>query len=111
MPIIGDLGELIKTYTYFKYMYFEFTCPYLIVNNQGEQSNDNFIRAIVKKWLYGMTPHTLRHSCATALLNNGANLLVIKELLGHKTVASTQIYTHMNFDYLKKVYDNAHPKA
>jgi integrase/recombinase XerC len=53
----------------------------------------------------------LRHSFATEMLNNGAEINAVKELLGHSSLASTEIYTHVTFDELKRVYNNAHPRA
>ncbi len=57
------------------------------------------------------SPHVLRHTFATVLLNNGADLLAIKELLGHSSLAATQIYVHSDFEQLKKIYKQAHPRA
>lgn len=57
------------------------------------------------------SPHVLRHSFATEMLNNGAEINAVKELLGHSSLASTEIYTHVTFDELKRVYNNAHPRA
>lgn len=59
----------------------------------------------------GVSPHTLRHSFATHILQAGANLREVQELLGHKNVASTQVYTHLTLDHLKRVYDRAHPRS
>ena len=57
------------------------------------------------------SPHVLRHTLATELLDRGADLNSIKEMLGHSSLAATQVYTHTSVDRLKKVYDNAHPRA
>jgi len=74
---------------------------YRIVNNYLEQ-----VTTLEKK-----SPHVLRHTFATHLLNNGADLNVVKELLGHANLSATQIYTHLTIEKLKKIYQQAHPKA
>lgn len=74
---------------------------YKIINNHL-----NSISTLSKK-----SPHVLRHSFATAMLNNGAEINSIKELMGHTSLSSTQIYTHVTFEEMKKTYQNAHPRA
>ena len=57
------------------------------------------------------SPHVLRHTFATAMLNNGAELSAVKELLGHASLAATEVYTHTTFEQLQKIYKQAHPRA
>lgn len=91
--------------------------PFFFITNAGVPANDKYIYRHVKESLAKVTslskrsPHILRHSFATALLNNGACIEAIRELLGHSGLAATQIYTHNSFESLKRVYNQAHPRA
>jgi integrase/recombinase XerC len=90
---------------------------YLFVTEKGEQVYEKLLYRIVRKYLSLVTtmekrsPHILRHSYATHLLNRGADLNAIKELLGHASLAATQVYTHTSFEKLKTIYKQAHPRA
>jgi integrase/recombinase XerC len=89
----------------------------LIITDSGKAAYPVFIQRVVKKYLSTVTtlqqrsPHVLRHTYATHLLNRGADLNAIKELLGHTNLAATQIYTHNSIEKLKKTHQQAHPKA
>lgn len=92
------------------------TDDWLIVTNKGKKAYPKLIYRIVDNALNKITkgkrsPHTLRHSFATHMLNNGADLNTIKELLGHSSLAATQVYTHNTIEQLKTIYSNAHPRA
>ncbi|HTE29766.1 MAG TPA: tyrosine-type recombinase/integrase [Chryseolinea sp.] len=89
----------------------------LFVTNKGEPCYPMMIYRTVKKYLMLGTvaekksPHILRHTYATHLLNKGAEINAVKDLLGHSSLAATQVYTHNSIDKLKRVFDQAHPKA
>lgn len=117
IPITRTLSFLINNYISLKNVAFnDNDNEYLIVSNKGEKSYPMMINRIVKKYLQGISvdkksPHILRHTYATHLLERGADLNAVKDLLGHQSLAATQIYTHNSLGKLKKVFDQAHPKA
>jgi integrase/recombinase XerC len=117
IPITQNLCELIKKYISLKNQeLIGNASAYLIVSNKGEKSYPMMINRIVKKHLQGTSvdkksPHILRHTYATHLLERGADLNAVKDLLGHQSLAATQVYTHNSLGKLKKVFDQAHPKA
>ncbi|MBE0662844.1 MAG: tyrosine-type recombinase/integrase [Bacteroidales bacterium] len=90
---------------------------YFIITEKGEKAYPKLIYTIVTQSLAFVTtqpkrsPHILRHSFATGMLNNGADLNAIKELLGHSSLAATQVYTHNTIERIKHIYQQAHPKA
>lgn len=91
--------------------------PALFLTPAGERIYPQAVGRIVRKYMTRVTeidrrsPHTLRHTYATHLLNRGADLRAVKELLGHESLSTTQVYTHVSTARLKKVYDKSHPKA
>jgi len=89
--------------------------PFLLLNRDGYRlsvrSIDRLARAFAVKAGMDFTPHTLRHSFATHLLENGADLILIKEILGHSSLSTTQKYTHVTAESMKKAYRTAHPRS
>lgn len=111
IPITENLKEKLKQYISLK----EDNHEYLFTNNKGEILKEKFVYNLINKYLSKVTskqkksPHMLRHTFASHLLHNGAELNSIKEILGHSSLAATQIYTHSNIDDLKKIFNQSHP--
>ena len=118
IPVNNKLLKEIDNYISEKNLFFKDAAGiYLLVNKKGIKLYPKYVYNAVKKYIgYVSTnerksPHVLRHSFATHLTNNGADINAIKDLLGHSSLASTQIYTHNSIDKLKEVHRLAHPKS
>jgi|ERR1035437_511880 integrase/recombinase XerC len=94
-----------------------FDTEYLLINEKGKKLQPKYVYNKVKQYLSYVTtnerksPHILRHTFATHLTNNGADINAVKELLGHSSLAATQIYTHNSIEKLKEIHKKAHPKS
>lgn len=116
IPVSHNLSDLLRSYL-------EVRKPdsqhesYFFVNQKGKKLNEKFVYVVVNKYLSLVTtkekrsPHILRHSFATHVLDNGAEISKVKKILGHSSLASTQVYTNANIEQLKKVFNQAHPRA
>ena len=118
IPVGHEVVSMIKDYLNHKKEEFESPDVTLLVTQKGKKMYPKYAYLLVKsflntevKTLNKKSPHVLRHSFATHLSNNGADLNAIKELLGHSSLAATQVYTHNTIEKLKNVYKKAHPKA
>lgn len=117
IPLTSGIKTLIKEYIQQRNKSVEAKDNFLFLTEKGNKIYPGAVYRIVRDALEKVTtlskksPHILRHTFATHLLNNGANLNAIKELLGHANLSATQIYTHNSIEKLKSVYSKAHPKA
>ncbi len=118
VPMLAELIKEVEIYLELRErnMYGKEHCIFFITD-KGDPIYDKFVYRLVVRYLGEVTsrtkrsPHVLRHSFATALLNNGACIEAIRKLLGHSGLAATQVYTHNSFESLKRVYNKAHPRA
>lgn len=117
IPFTDSLAALIKEYQKIREQEFGSTHTILMLTDQGAPMYPMFVHRLVKRYLQLVTsvekksPHVLRHTYATHLLNQGAEINAVKDLLGHTSLAATQVYTHNSIEKLKKVYQQAHPKG
>jgi integrase/recombinase XerC len=118
VPLLPHIENKLAEYKeVVKYEFPEMELKEVVLTDQGDVLYPKFVYNKVKQYLSTVTtakkrsPHVLRHSFATHLSNNGAELNSIKDLLGHSSLASTQVYTHTSIENLKRVYEMAHPKA
>ena len=118
VPIADELATSLKKYEEFLQSEFpEMEDEALFVSDKGRRMSGMQVYTIVHKYLSAVTtmkkrsPHVLRHSFATAMLNHDAKLGSVQKLLGHESVSTTEVYTHVTFEDLKRVYVNAHPRA
>ena len=110
--------KALDTYLQDGYNYFNKSgSEYLILNKNGNKLSERYIREIINKKVtqasldIKISPHTLRHTFATDILENGADLMTVKELLGHESLNTTSIYTHITNEQIKKTYNLTHPRA
>ncbi len=118
IPISNSLSELLQEWQeYAKENLPYLKSDFLFVTDKGDCLYPNFVYRLVKESLGKIStlekrsPHILRHSFATHMLNNGAEIESVKELLGHSSLAATQVYTHNSISKLKKAYQNSHPRG
>lgn len=117
LPLLPVISTLLERYLLERVEILNDTnVDYLFISKKGVKLNDSFVYRLINSYFSTVSekvktsPHILRHTFATHLLNNGADLNSVKELLGHSSLASTQVYTHNSLAELKKVYQEAHPR-
>ena len=118
IPFSDNLKDIMQSYVYVRNETIDVPSDNaFFIRKNGKKLSNSIVYTIVNKRLSEIpnlskkSPHVLRHTFATSMLNNGADLNAVKELLGHASLSSTEVYTHTTFEELKKVYHQAHPRA
>ena len=117
IPFSDLTKEKLEKYIHVRNKEIENKSPFLFVKDDGNAMYPKLVYKIINNHLNCIStlskksPHVLRHSFATAMINNGAEINSIKELMGHASLSSTEIYTHVTFEEMKKTYETAHPRA
>ena len=117
IPLSKPMLFLIDEYIGQRFIYSNSNCPFLFITNSSKKTYPKMIYRVVDHYLSLVSsvkktsPHVLRHAFATHLLNRGADLNAIKELLGHSSLLSTQVYTHVSSEKIKKAYKSSHPRG
>jgi len=117
VPISSNLSTILKDYKVLKNKQFPNSSIAFIVSDKGDKVYEKFVYRKVNYYigkvssLEKKSPHVLRHTFATHMLNNGADLNAIKEILGHENLSATQVYTHNSFEKLKNIHQQAHPRG
>ncbi len=117
IPFGVRLKEVLESYLAERNRFYAGACETFFIRKQGEPLSPSSVNYIVKRYLSRVvtlkkkSPHVLRHTFATTMLNHHAELEAVKELLGHESLTTTEVYTHTTFEELKQVYEQAHPRA
>lgn len=117
IPVIDKAIDAVKDYLKVRDKISKSNANNLFVSSNGKRMIPASVYRIVSKRIREVSnverkgPHTLRHSFATHLLNHGADLEAVRQLLGHESLSTTQVYTHLSVEQLKKIYKSAHPRA
>mgnify|MGYP002946090399 FL=1 len=117
IPFGTRLKEVLESYLAERNRFYAGECGTFFIRKKGEPLSPSSVNYIVKRYLSKVvtlkkkSPHVLRHTFATTMLNHHAELEAVKELLGHESLTTTEVYTHTTFEELKQVYEQAHPRA
>lgn len=117
IPFGDRLQEVLSVYLQERTRFYSGECEAFFIRKGGVRLSPSSVNCIVKRYLSKVvtlkkkSPHVLRHTFATSMLNHQAELEAVKELLGHESLTTTEVYTHTTFEELKQVYEQAHPRA